>query len=108
MDVAQREWVGLKAASEQVGVPMTTIRDWTRLGLIEVKEHPTGRVVDLQQVRAKAMGPVATKRPSDLQDRVANGRTERAADRPKDGASGDGLTSILLGLQELARQRHPS
>jgi hypothetical protein len=100
MNAAQREWVGLKAASEQVGIPITTIRDWTRLGLIELREHPTGRVVDLHQVRAKAMGPIAMKRPSDLQDRVADGVLEQVPGAPRDS-----LASILLDLQELARQR---
>ena len=100
MDGAQREWVGLKAASEAVGGPVTTIRDWSRQGVIEIQQHPTGRVVDLHQVRAKAMGPVATKRPSDLQDRVADGLSGPGSETPRDN-----LTGILLGLQELARER---
>jgi hypothetical protein len=29
MNVAQREWISLKEASKQVGIPMTTIRDCT-------------------------------------------------------------------------------
>jgi hypothetical protein len=47
---------------------MTTIRDWSRQGMIETKESSTGRLVDVDQVREKAIGPVAIKRPSALQD----------------------------------------
>jgi hypothetical protein len=102
MDVAQREWISLKEASQQVGIPMTTIREWSRQGTIETKEGATGRLVDVQQVREKAMGPVATKRPSGLQDRVADGSPDRSAGRRTRDQE---LAATLLGLQELARER---
>jgi len=102
MDVTQREWISLKEASQQVGIPMTTIRDWSRRGTIETKESSTGRLVDVQQVREKAMGPVAVKRPSDLQDRVADGPSDRSAGRRTRDQQ---LAGTLLELQELARER---
>jgi hypothetical protein len=80
MDVAEREWISLQ--EQQVGLPMTTIRDWSRQGTIETKESSTGRLVDVEQVREKAMGPVVVNRPSGLQDRVADGTPERAPGRP--------------------------
>jgi DNA-binding transcriptional MerR regulator len=102
MDVAQREWISLKEASKQVGIPMTTIRGWARQGMIETKESSTGRLVDVEQVREKAMGRVPIKRPSDLQDRVADGTPERAAGRPTREKE---LAGTLLELQALARER---
>jgi hypothetical protein len=110
MNAAEREWVSLNEAAERVGVSMTTVRDWTRLGSVEMKELPSGRIVDLQQVREKAMGPAAARLQSGLQDRVSDGVAEQSVDHPPtEGASSeDGLTEILLGLQELARQRDPS
>jgi len=81
---------------------MTTIREWSRQGTIETKEGATGRLVDVQQVREKAMGPVAIKRPSGLQDRVADGSPDRSAGRRTRDKE---LAVTLLGLQELARER---
>jgi hypothetical protein len=104
MSEIRREWVTLREAAEDVGLPLTTVRDWTRSGAIEMREIPTGRVVDLAEVRLKAMGPAALKRPSDLQDRVADEAPERTAGRQ---SRNEELASTLLGLQELARQRHP-
>jgi hypothetical protein len=102
MDVAKREWISLKEASLQVGVPMTTIRDWSRRGTIETKEGSTGRLVDVQQIREKAMGPVAINRPSDLQDRVADDAPDRSAGRRTRDQQ---LAGTLLELQKLARDR---
>jgi len=104
MDEPQREWVSMKEAAETVGIPMATIRDWSRFGTIEMKELPAGRVVNLQQVRQKATGPAVAKQPSDLQDRVADQAPERSAGRR---ARDEDLTRTLLDLQELARKRHP-
>jgi hypothetical protein len=104
MDEAQQEWVSISEAAKIVGIPMTTIRDWSRFGAIDMKELPSGRVVDVQQVREKAMGPAVVKRPSNLQDRVADEAPERSAERPSRDAE---LTDTLLELQELARQRRP-
>jgi hypothetical protein len=79
--------------------------DYPRLvtaGMIETKESSTGRLVDVDQVREKAMGPVAIKRPSALQDRVADGTPERTAGRPTREQE---LAGTLLELQALARER---
>jgi hypothetical protein len=103
MDAPQREWISLKEASTQVGVPMTTIRDWSRRGTIETKEGSTGRLVDIQQVREKAMGPVAIKRPSDLQDRVADGPSDQSS--AGRATRDQKLAGTLLELQKLARER---
>jgi hypothetical protein len=94
--------VSIREAAESVSIPMTTVRDWSRFGLIDMKELPAGRVVNVRQVREKAMGPAVAKRPSDLQDRVADGSPTRSAGRSARDAD---LTRTLLGLQELARQR---
>src|SRR3954464_2546806 len=102
MDVTQREWISLKEASQQVGIPMTTIRDWSRRGTIETKESSTGRLVDVQQVREKAMGPVAVKRPSDLQDRVADGPSDQSS--AGRATRDQQLAGTLLELQKLARE----
>jgi hypothetical protein len=102
MHVGQREWISVKEASRQVGIPMTTIRDWSKHGKIEMKEGSTGRLVDVDQVREVAMGPVAAKRPSDLQDRVADGPVARAAGRKTRDQE---LAGTLLELQQLARDR---
>jgi hypothetical protein len=95
---AQREWVSLRDAAAEVGIAMTTVRDWARGGSIESRQLPDGRLVDLQQVRAKAMGPVAVRRQSNLQDRVSDGTASRRAPH-------DPLSKTLIGLQELARER---
>ena len=98
MGTVEREWVSLKEAAETIGISITTIRDWSRAGQLEMRETANGRFIDLAQVREKAMGPAARKRrPSDLQDRVADGVA--ATDSP------ERLTSTLQQLQELARER---
>ena len=104
MSEIQRQWVPMTEAAEEVGLPLTTVRDWTRSGAIEMRELPTGRVVDVEEVRLKAMGPAAVKRPSDLQERVADEAPGRAAGRQ---SREEQLATTLQGLQELARTRHP-
>jgi predicted site-specific integrase-resolvase len=100
MGTAEREWVSLKEAAEQFGISLTTIRDWSRAGDVECRETGTGRLVDLAQVRDKAMGPAAPrKRPSDLQDRVADGAGQG-------DESGEDLANSVQELQALARDRH--
>jgi hypothetical protein len=100
----KREWVSLQEAALQVGVSLTTVRDWCRSGAVETKGESTGRVVDLAQVRAKAMGPAAPKRPSTLQDRVADSDGEGVTQgEPRQTY----LNRALHELQELARERHP-
>ncbi|MEP6973497.1 MAG: hypothetical protein ABI869_05060 [Actinomycetota bacterium] len=105
MDEGQNGWVSLSEAAEIVGIPMTTIRDWSRFGMIDMQERATGRVVNVQQVRDKAMGPAASKPPSDLQDRVADEDPERSAGRLSREKE---LARTLQGLQQLARERCPA
>lgn len=110
MGETEREWVSMREAARQVGITVTTIRDWSKSGTIETRERSTGRQVDIAQVKEKAMGPGATKRPSSLQDRVADGEAEQGPDghSNEDGSLKDGfLASTLQGLHELARKRHP-
>jgi predicted site-specific integrase-resolvase len=102
MKAAQRTWVSLAEAAREVGVSMTTIRDWYRSGVIESKTGPSGRVVDVEQVRQQAMGFTAHRPQSGLQDRVADGDAEHADDHSQRQAE---LTSTLRELQEIARQR---
>ena len=97
------EWVSLRDAADEVGVSITTVRDWTRSGDIALRNEASGRLVDLHEVRAKAMGPAVSSRQSDLQDRVADGIDRETAGHDAD----EELPSILLGLQKLARERNP-
>jgi hypothetical protein len=101
MRMEPREWVSLKEAAEQIGVNITTIREWYRSGAVDSRGQSPGVVVDLEQVREKAMGFAARRRPSDLQDRVA----DSADVRHGAAATQTSLTSDLRELQELARER---
>jgi hypothetical protein len=102
MTRTQREWVSQQEAAQRVGVSLTTVRDWCRSGAVETRGESTGRVVDLAQVREKAMGPAAPKLPTTLQDRVADGAGQGVA-------QGEPLQTYLIRtlreLQELARER---
>ena len=102
MGMKPREWVSLKEAAERVGVSMTTIRDWYRSGAIDGRGRSPGIFVDLDQVREKAMGFAARMRPSDLQDRVADGVAVRNA---TDNQTQTNITINLPELQELVRER---
>jgi hypothetical protein len=97
----KREWASLQEAAQQVGVSLTTLREWCRSGAVETRGESDGRVVDLAQVRDKAMGPAAPKRPSTLQDRVADSDVEGVTQ----GEPQRTLTRTLRELQELARER---
>jgi hypothetical protein len=94
-----REWVSPREAAVELGISVTTIRDWIKAGAVEARELSTGRVVDLGQVREKAMGPAAPSRRSDLQDRVAD------AEPPPKGVYQANLSNTLQELQALARDR---
>jgi hypothetical protein len=104
VDRTKREWARLQEAAQLVGVSLTTLRDWCRSGDVETRGESDGRVVDLAQVRDKAMGPAAPKRPSTLQDRVADSDAEGVTQgEPRQTY----LNRALHELQELARERHP-
>jgi hypothetical protein len=102
MDMKPREWVSLKEAAEQIGVSITTVREWCRSGAVDGRGQSPGIVVDLDQVRDKAMGFAARRRPSDLQDRVADGATGRSE---PGGSTQTPLRINLPELQELVRER---
>jgi predicted site-specific integrase-resolvase len=50
MRMEPREWVSLKEAAEQIGVNITTIREWYRSGAVDSRGQSPGVVVDLEQV----------------------------------------------------------
>jgi hypothetical protein len=102
MDMKPREWVSLKEAAERIGVSITTVREWCRSGAVDSRGQSPGIVVDLNQVREKAMGFAARRRPSDLQDRVADSATVR---NETDDPTPTTLTINLPELQELVRER---
>jgi hypothetical protein len=102
MKTAQRTWVTPGDAAKEVGVSVTTIRDWYRSGAIESKTGPSGRIVDVDQVREQAMGFTAPRHKSGLQDRVADGGADHVETHAQFQAE---LTNTLRELQELARQR---
>jgi hypothetical protein len=104
MGEQRREWMSLKEAADVVGITMTTVRDWTRSGRIDVRDVPDGRVVDVQQVRERAMGPSSARPQSGLQDRLADEAPERSSRRL---ARERELAETLQGLQQLARKRNP-
>ena len=97
-----RVWVSLREAAEQTGVSIMAIREWYRSGAVDSRGRSPGIVVDLEQVREKAMGFAARKRPSDLQDRVADSARSRGK---TDGPTQTTLTTNLSELQELIRER---
>jgi predicted site-specific integrase-resolvase len=99
METPEREWVSPRKAAEDLGISVTTIRDWIKAGEVEAREISTGRVVDLEQVREKAMGPAAQAQRSALQHRVAD--TVSAPEGPHQA----NLSKTLKELQALARDR---
>jgi hypothetical protein len=105
MELQPREWVTLKEAAEQIGVSITTIREWYRSGAVDSRGQSSGVVVDVEQVREKAMGFAARRRSSDLQDRVADSARVRGG---TNGPTQTTLTTNLRELQELVRERVPS
>jgi hypothetical protein len=85
-------------------VSITTIREWYRAGAVDTRGLSSGLVVDLEQVRDKAMGFAARRRPTDLQDRVADSAIRRdAVGNPMETTLMNGLRE----LQELVRERIP-
>jgi predicted site-specific integrase-resolvase len=56
METRERQWVTMREASQEVGVSLTTLRDWYRSGAIDTRGQSLGRVIDLDQVRQMAMG----------------------------------------------------
>lgn len=101
MAASGREWVTVAEAAQEVGVSVTTIRDWYRAGSVETVQHPSGRVVRLEQVRERAMGLAIRLQRSDVQHRIDARRST--------AEHGSTVEAELLGsvreLQEIARQR---
>jgi predicted site-specific integrase-resolvase len=102
METRERQWVTMREASQEVGVSLTTLRDWYRSGAIDTRGQSLGRVIDLDQVRQMAMGsPRGAARRRGLQDRVA----DAAEQARRQTLLHTPLMTNLLELQELARER---
>jgi hypothetical protein len=103
METTEQTWVTIDQAAREVGVSPTTIRDWYRSGTVATIAHPSGRVVDLDQVRSRAMGFAAPRsHRAAVKNRVLDGRAGPA----RAGSSTAAEVTVNVGeLQELARQR---
>jgi hypothetical protein len=103
METTEQTWVTVDQAAREVGISPTTIRDWYRSGTVATIVHPSGRVVDLDQVRSRAMGFAAPRpRRGAIKDRFLDGTAPTAPV----GSSLDAELTVNVGeLQELARQR---
>jgi hypothetical protein len=103
MNTTQRTWVTVEQAAREVGISPTTIRDWYRSGTVATIAHPSGRVVDLDQVRTRAMGFAAPRpRHVNVKDRLHDGTAPKA---PSGSTRVAERTINVCELQELARQR---
>jgi transposase-like protein len=103
MDTTEQTWVTVDQAAREVGISPTTIRDWYRSGAVATIAHPSGRVVDLDQVRSRAMGFAAPRpRHVNIKDRMHDGT---APDAPEGSTLEAELTINVGELQQLARQR---
>lgn len=101
MDEEGQDWVTLHRASREVGVPVTTIRDWFRGGVIDSTVGADGqRLVLLSQAMQQATG-------------LGSERSRRAAQRPARTpeqleAEVEAIaerTRAVSELQEVARER---
>jgi hypothetical protein len=102
METTEQTWVTVDQAAREVGISATTIRDWYRSGTVATIVHPSGRVVDLDQVRSRAMGFAAPRSHAAVKNRVLDGR----AGTPRAESSLAAEVTVDVGeLQELARQR---
>jgi hypothetical protein len=103
MDTTGHTWVTVDQAAREVGVSPTTIRDWYRAGTVATIAHPSGRVVDLDQVRSRAMGFAAPRpRRDNIKDRLLDGTAPKAPS----GSTLEAELTINVGeLQQLARER---
>ena len=100
MATIEREWVPVREAAQEVGVSVTTVRDWYRSGVIETEEYASRKMVRLAQVREQAVALAGKVRPA-LQTRIA--------DRPRPAENDPGRESepkeSVLELQQIARRR---
>jgi hypothetical protein len=102
MEATQQTWVTVDQAAREVGISPTTIRDWYRAGTVATIVHPSGRVVDLDQVRSRAMGFAAPRpRQGAITDRMHDGTGAKAHARALQAE----VTINVGELQQLARQR---
>ncbi len=101
MEETERTWVTVDQAAREVGISPTTIRDWYRAGTVATVAHPSGRVVDLEEVRTRAMGFAAPRRTrAGIKARVHGGLPPKAPP----GVEGGSAVNVEE-LQQLARQR---
>ena len=96
-----QDWVTLHRASREVGVPVTTIRDWFRSGAIDSTVGQDGqRLVLMSQVMQQATGlgsdrsRRSTQRPARTPEQL-EAEVEAIAER----------TRAVSELQEVARER---
>jgi hypothetical protein len=101
MSVREHAWVTLQEASEAAGVPMATIRDWYRGGLIESQVGAAGqRLVPLQEVQDQATG---IRRESKRGDKSGPPRTPEQLQADVERESS--LSRAVVELQGMARAR---
>ena len=101
MSVRADAWVTLQEASDAVGVPTATIRDWYRSGLIESQVSAGGqRLVPLQEVQDHATG---VRRESKRGDRSGPPRTSEQLQADVEREST--LSRAVVELQGVARAR---
>jgi hypothetical protein len=64
-----RQWLSLRAASEEAGVSVSTLRNWYRKGLIEVRSEQdrngTRKLVRRDEVLARSRASERARRPGD-------------------------------------------
>jgi len=99
--VREQAWVTLPEASNEVGVPMSTIRDWYRSGAIESQVSPGGqRLVSLEEVQDHATG---------LHHKSKRGEKSRPSRTPEqlqaDVERESTLSRAVVELQGMARAR---
>ncbi len=100
MATIEREWVPVREAAREVGVSVTTVRDWYQSGAVETEEYAAGKLVRLAQVRKQAVSLAGKVRPA-LQNRIA----DRARPAKNDSTREAELSESVLELQQIARER---
>jgi hypothetical protein len=101
MSDRDQAWVTLQEASNVIGVPMATIRDWYRSGLIESQVSSGGqRLVPLQEVQDHATG---LRRDGKRGDKSGPPRT--AEQLQADVERESNLSRAVVELQGMARAR---
>jgi hypothetical protein len=101
MSVREQAWVTVQEASDAIGVPLATIREWYRGGLIESQVSAGGqRLVPLQEVEDRATG---IRRDSKRGDKSGPPRTAEQLEADVEREST--LSRAVVELQGMARAR---